>query len=297
MYAARSVHPVKAANPMNILQMRILIAVIDEGSFAAAGDAVGRSHSAISLQIKALEEELSLSLFDRVVRPPTPTAKALALVDHARKVVKLFDATQGVVAGQVVHGRLRVGAVPTVLGSFLPQALAALRTHHPDLSIDVHSGSSDRLAEQLEQGALDIAVCTRPPQPRPDLVWHHIAREPLVVIAPADVPGDEKHLLSAHPFIWFNRTTWAGSAIEAHLEARGIQVKATMEIDSLDAIESMVREGLGVSIVPVCHGSDPNRAGLRAVPFGEPPFVRDVGALLAADAPDNPLARAFLDAL
>lgn len=282
---------------MNIQQMRILIAVIDEGSFAAAGDAVARSHSAISLQIKALEEELGVSLFDRMLRPPVPNDKARALVDHARKVVKLFDATQSVVIGHVVHGRLRVGAVPTVLGSFLPKALAALRTHHPDLSIDVHSGSSDKLAEQLGQGALDIAICTKPPQPKPGLVWHHIAREPLVVIAPADMQGDEEHLLSAHPFIWFNRKTWAGAAIEAHLDARGIRVKASMEIDSLDAIESMVREGLGVSIVPVCRGSDGSWPGLRAVPFGAPPFVRDVGAFLVADAPADPLIKAFLDAL
>ncbi|MGZ2256064.1 LysR family transcriptional regulator [Roseobacter sp. A03A-229] len=282
---------------MNIQQMRILIAVIDEGSFAAAGDSVGRSHSAISLQIKALERELGLALFDRMVRPPAPTPKAKALVDHARKVVKLFDATPTIVTGQVVHGRLRVGAVPTVLGSFLPGALATLRTHHPDLSIDVHSGGSDKLAEQLLQGALDIAICTRPPQPIAGLKWHHIAREPLVVIAPEDMPGDERALLSSHPFIWFNRKTWAGSAIEAHLEVRKIEVNATMEIDSLDAIETLVREGLGVSIVPVCRGSDGSWPGLRAVPFGDPPFVRDVGALLMANAPEDPLIQAFLRAL
>ncbi len=282
---------------MNIQQMRILIAVMDEGSFAAAGDRLGRSHSAISLQIKALENELGLTLFDRMVRPPAPTPKAKALVDHARKVVQLFDATQTVVTGQVVHGRLRVGAVPTVLGSFLPGALAALRTQHPDLSIDVHSGGSDKLAAQLLEGALDIAICTRPPQAISTLRWHHIAREPLVVIAPEDVPGDERALLSSQPFIWFNRKTWAGSAIEAHLDARGIDVNATMEIDSLDAIETLVREGLGVSIIPVCRGTDGSWPGLRAVPFGDPPFVRDVGALLMANAPADPLIGAFLRAL
>ncbi|MCV3271404.1 LysR substrate-binding domain-containing protein [Roseobacter sinensis] len=282
---------------MNIQQMRILIAVIDEGSFAAAGDSVGRSHSAISLQIKALEQELGLALFDRMVRPPAPTPKAKALVDHARKVVKLFDATQTIVTGQVVHGRLRVGAVPTVLGSFLPGALATLRTHHPDLSIDVHSGGSDKLAEQLQRGALDIAICTRPPQPMAGLAWHHIAREPLVVIAPEDTAGGERDLLTSNPFIWFNRKTWAGGAIESHLEARGLEVNATMEIDSLDAIETLVREGLGVSIVPVCRGREASWPGLRAVPFGDPPFVRDVGALLMAEAPEDPLIKAFLRAL
>lgn len=282
---------------MNIQQMRILIAVIDEGSFAAAGDAVGRSHSAVSLQIKALEQELGMILFDRLVRPPAPTAKAHALADHARKVVKLFDATEEVVTGQLIHGRLRVGAVPTVLSSFLPRALAELRTQHPDLSIDVHSGSSDQLADQLTHGALDIAICTKPPREIEALDWHHIAHEPLVVIAPADAAGDEKTLLSSHPFIWFNRKTWAGSVIEAQLTARGIAVRSTMEIDSLDAIESLVREGLGVSVVPVCKDSTGRWPGLRSVPFGDPPSVRDVGALMRGGAPDDPLIRTFLRAL
>ncbi|MEM9637067.1 MAG: LysR substrate-binding domain-containing protein [Pseudomonadota bacterium] len=282
---------------MNIQQMRILIAVIDEGSFAAAGDAVGRSHSAISLQIKALEEELGIILFDRVVRPPAPTAKARALADHARKVIKLFDATGDVVSGELIFGRLRVGAVPTVLGSFLPRALAELRTQHPDLAIDVHSGSSDRLAEQLGQGALDIAICTKPPSPIQGLTWHHIAHEPLVVIAPKEAAGDERTLLSSLPFIWFNRKTWAGGAIETQLKNRSLDVHATMEIDSLDAIESMVREGLGVSIVPVCRGTRGIWPGLRSVPFGDPPFSRDVGALLSTEGPTNPLISAFLRAL
>lgn len=281
---------------MNIQQMRILLAVIDEGSFSAASDVVGRSPSAVSLQIKALEQELGLSLFDRNARPPLATAKAHALADHARRVIKLFDATPDVLAGQSVRGRLRVGAVPTVLGSFLPAALAGLRTEHPDLSIDVHSGSSDQLAQQLAHDALDVAICTRPPAPLPGLYWHHIAREPLVVIAPRDTPGTEQDLLREQPFIWFNRKTWAGGAIEAHLSQRDIAVKATMEIDSLDAIEALVREGLGVSIVPVCRGSDGTWPGLRAVPFGDPPFVRDVGALVAADGPDKPLVSAFLRA-
>ncbi|WP_299965131.1 LysR family transcriptional regulator [uncultured Roseobacter sp.] len=282
---------------MNIQHMRILIAVIDTGSFAAAGEAVGRSQSAISLQIKSLEEELGLTLFDRLVRPPRPTAKARALADHARKVVTLFDATPQVIDGDLIRGRLRVGAVPTVLSSFLPQALAELRAQHADLSIDVHSDSSDRLAAQLGEGALDVAVCTRPPSPIAGLDWHVIAQEPLMVLAPVDAGGDVRALLTGHPFIWFNRQTWAGGAIESHLAERGITVAATMEIDSLDAIQSLVRAGLGVSIVPLCRGGSGRWPGLRAVPFGDPPVTREVGALVPADARASTLIKTFLGAL
>lgn len=282
---------------MNILQMRIFLAVIDTGSFGSAGLAVGRSHSAISLQIKGLEDELGVALFDRTVRPPLPTPKARALADHARKVVTLFDASHDVVQGHLVEGRLIVGAVPTALSSFLPGALTELKALHPELSFDVRSGSSDSLAEQLMQGSLDVVICTKPPHPMPGLEWHHIADEPLAVIAPKETKGDAKTLLTCEPFIWFNRKTWAGGDIEAQLKSRGITVNATMEIDSLDAIQVMVREGLGVAIVPVCHGHSGVWPGLRSVPFGDPPHKRDIGALIMNGAASDPLIQTFLKAL
>lgn len=172
---------------MNIRQMRTLIAVVETGSFAAAGDLVGLSHSAISLQIKNLEAELGVLLFDRTLRPPTVTVQGRALTEHARKTIAMFDAASAIAKGQVVRGRLTVGAVPTILASFLPAALGQLRLLHPNLRIDVRSGSSADMAEHLLKGHLDVALCTKPLQAVQGLDWHLIAREPHVVIAPPDI--------------------------------------------------------------------------------------------------------------
>lgn len=283
---------------MNIRQMRTLVAVVELGSFAAAGDRVGLSHSAISLQIKGMEEELGVILFDRNLRPPVATAQGRALAEHARKTVAMFDAAPEVAKGDAVRGRLIVGAVPTVLASFLPAALGELRVLHPDLRIDVRSGSSAEMTSHLLKGQLDVVICTRPAQPVHGLDWYTIAQEPFVVIAPmGSTETDDEALLTQMPFIWFNRKTWAGSGIEKQLDARKIKVNATMEIDSLDAIASMVREGLGVSIVPVCKGTRPEWDGLRAIPFGDPAYAREVGALVpSAQVPDG-LIKAFLAVL
>lgn len=283
---------------MNIRQMRSLIAVVETGSFAAAGDQIGLSHSAISLQIKGMEEELGVILFDRNLRPPVATAQGRALAEHARKTVAMFDAAPAVAQGDAVRGRLTVGAVPTILASFLPAALGELRVLHPDLRIDVRSGSSERMAEHLLKGQLDVVVCTKPAQPVPGLEWHLIAHEPFVVIAPLDsAQSTDEALLTTMPFIWFNRKTWAGAGIQNQLSARKIKVNATMEIDSLDAIASMVREGLGVSIVPVCNGTRPEWVGLKAVPFGDPAYTREVGVLVPSGAAPDALTKAFFGVL
>jgi DNA-binding transcriptional LysR family regulator len=278
--------------------MRTLLAVVETGSFAAAGDQVGLTHSAISLQIKALEEELGVALFNRKTRPPTVTVQGRTLAEHSRKTIVLFDAAPSIAKGDVVRGQLIVGAVPTVLASFLPSALGELKTLHPDLRIDVRSGGSAEMASHVLKGRLDLAVCTRPEQPVSGLEWHFIAQEPFVVIAPMggkDV--DDKTLLTSLPFIWFNRKTWAGAGIANHLKARKIKVSATMEIDSLDAISSMVREGLGVSIVPVCKGADPNWENLEIIPFGDPPYTREIGALVPSGNAPDALITAFLGVL
>lgn len=283
---------------MNIRQMRSLIAVVETGSFAAAGDQVGLSHSAISLQIKGMEDELGVTLFDRKLRPPVVTAQGRTLAEHARKTVAMFDATPSIAKGDVVRGRLIVGAVPTVLASFLPAALGELRVLHPDLRIVVRSGGSAEMVAQLLKGRLDVVICTKPARPVQGLDWHLIAKEPFVVIAPTDkAHSNDVTLLTSMPFIWFNRKTWAGAGIENQLATRKIKVTATMEIDSLDAIASMVREGLGVSIVPVCKGTLAEWDGLRAVPFGDPPYVREVGALVPSDSVPDALIRVFLGVL
>ncbi len=283
---------------MNIRQMRSLVAVVETGSFAAAGDQIGLSHSAISLQIKNLEEELKVLLFDRTLRPPVATAQGRALAEHARKTISMFDAAPDIAKGDAVRGRLIVGAVPTILASFLPAALGDLRVLHPDLNIEVRSGSSAQMAEHLLKGRLDVVACIKPPQPVHGLDWHPIAKEPFVVIAPlGSIESTDQTLLTSMPFIWFNRKTWAGAGIENQLKTRKITVNAAMEIDSLDAIASMVREGLGVSIVPVCKGSRPEWDGLRAVPFGDPPYMREIGALVPSGATPDALIQAFLKVL
>lgn len=265
---------------MTIKQLKTLLAVVEARSFAAAGERLGLSPSAVSLQIKAMEEELGVALFDRIRRPAVPTARGRALVDHARKTLDLFEAAPAVARGELVRARLTIGAVPTVLASFLPAGLKHVQATYPGMRLDVRSGGSAALARDLAEGLLDVAICTRPLTPIPGLDWHVIAEEPFAVVAPAEAEGagwDE--VLRRYPFIWFNRKTWAGRSIETMLHNQGIEVKATMEIDSLEAITNLVGAGLGVSIVPVSKGRQPFSSRLRRLPFGDPVFTREVGAL------------------
>jgi DNA-binding transcriptional LysR family regulator len=272
---------------MNLRQLRTLVAIAEQGSFTAAGNAVGLSHSAVSLHVKALEEDLGIALVDRGQRPPRLTHRGAALVEQARRMAALEVEIRALGSDQALAGSLAVGVVPTEMAHLLPPALARLRALHPRLAIRVRSGLSSELAQMVRGAELDVAVATRPEITPEGLVLHEIAREPLVVIAPAAAEQTDAGLIAAHPFIWFSRKTWAGQQIERLLHARGLRPAEAMEVDSLEAIEALVAHGLGVSVVPERPGA-PLPPTLRRLPFGNPQEARH---LVLIERDRNPKAR------
>ncbi len=283
---------------MKLQQLRTIVAIADHGSFVAAGRAVGLSQSAVSLQVKGLEEELDRELFDRDLRPPRPTPAGLELIERARQILRQIEEIGGPADEGRIAGRLTVGAVPTTLSGILPRALGALRDQHPDLAITVISGSSSALVDQAMRGEIDVAVVNKPAHKLAGLAWREIADEPFHVIGLATAAGtSDRELLTNNPFIWFNRQTWAGQQIERHLSQKKIRVEASMEMDSLDAIRSMVSAGLGVSIIPLCIGADPLPANVRTVPLGDPVTCRTIGLVHQRNSPGERLIETFYEAL
>lgn len=282
---------------MDLRHLRTLIAIAEHGSFAAAGDAIGLTQSAVSLHVKALEEDLETKLFDRTTRPPRLNTRGRNLVDRAREIVEKCESLTDIVTGEALSGSLDIGSVPTLLSGILPPALSAIRQSHPDLRIRVSSGLSADLVGRVHKGELDAAVVTEPSQLQTGLSWHMFAEEPLMVIAPKGTIGvTDRELLDAGPFIRFQRFAWAGRLIDTHLKDRGIRVHTGMEIDSLEAIASMVAHGLGVSVVPDRAGAD-LPGGIVKVPFGDPPLCRVIGVVERRDNPKAHLTRALVEIL
>ena len=283
---------------MKLRQLRTLIAISEHPSFSAVGEAIGLSHSAVSLHVKALEDELGVTIADRSRRPPVLTERGHALVSLARRMVDLTDEMLALGADETLIGSLVVGVVPTAMIDLLPPALASLREAHPRLRIEIRTGLSGDLAQFVRAGEMDVAVSTAPELPLDGVRVREIVREPLHVIAPASAEEeDDRALLSAHPFIWFSRKTWAGQQIERRLIARGVVVRAGMEVDSLEAIESLVSNGLGASVVPRRAGGPRFPPSIKAVPFGDPQFERVLALIERAGNPKTRLADALLGEL
>ena len=283
---------------MNIRHLETLLAAADSGSFAAAAERVGVTQSAVSMQMKALEEELGAPLFDRARRPPTLNDTAEALMPRIRDLVRLAEEIRMAAAGGAVRGRLRLGIIPTAATGLVPDALASLADRAPDLRIRVESGLSADLVRRVAQGALDAAVVTETPRLERGLVTSTVLEEPLVVAAPAGAPGmRDRELLRALPFVRFNRRTGVGRVIDAALRQRRIAVTEGMELDSIEAILAMVGRGLGVAVAPAGSITPALEASMRVMPFGDPQVRRKVALIERARGDRDPTTSLLVAAL
>ncbi|MCB1468529.1 MAG: LysR family transcriptional regulator [Rhizobiaceae bacterium] len=271
---------------MSIRTLKTLIAVADFGSFSAAAKKVFITHAAVSQQIKALEEEWQLSLFDRKHRTPALTPAGRALVSKAREVVAAYDnIVPSVLGNQGIEGVLSLGAVPTTLTGLVPAAISKLKTDYPALHVTVVPDLTIALIQQIDRGSLDVAVVSKPQFIPRNMVWHELAEEPFELLASREAEGrDPLELLHNSPFIRFSRQAVVGGLIETWLQQNKIVVRESIELESLEAISSMVYCNLGVSIVPRTCVVTSNALPLKHLSLGKSGFSRTLGCISRADS-------------
>ena len=284
---------------MSIRNLKTLVAVADHGTFTAAADAVCVTHAAVSQQMKALEEEWQVRIFDRSRRRPQLTPIGHALVARAREIVTAYEGiVPSVLGNDGFRGELTLGAVPTTLTGLVPFAVAMLKDAHPDLHVRVVPGLTNEVASQVERGALDAAITTRLPVMPKGHEWRRIAEEPMQLLASKGTPGDDvAELLRTRPYIRFSRRAVVGAMIEGWLQRRGIVVSDSMELENLEAISSMVHADLGVSIVPAQCVRPPNPLPLKRIDLGPERCVRELGLLARSDNVKLRVLRVLLEKL
>lgn len=284
---------------MSLRHLKTLVAVADSGSFNAAAERLGVTQSAVSMQMRALEDDLEVELFDRSKRPPLLNTLGHSLLERAREIVRLYDGLQESVAkaGQLA-GALRLGAIPSVTTSILPPALASLRNRHPALQVRIESGLSTELMTKVARGALDAAVVTEPERLSKELQSATILDEALIAVRHRNAPGStDEALLSASPFVRFNRRAGFGRIVDSALRARGLKVQDAMELDSIEAILLMVSQGLGVTVVPESSIVGRFAKTLYRTPFGDPPVRRRVCLVERAGGAQTQLTAALREEL
>jgi len=283
---------------MDVKTLYTLTAVADRGSFAEAGNAIGLSLSAVSMQMRALEEELGVTLFDRSRRPPVLTDSGLALTHRARELIAHWESMSAALKRDAAVGLLKLGSVHTCVSGVLPLALKRMQQQGHRVDIHLTTGLTHELERAVHHRQLDAAIVTEPESLRSDLEFLPFADEPYVVITHRSTPGEtDEEVLQSTPYVRFNRAARVGYLIHEEMMRRRIDVRSVMEIDNLEGVIAMVANGLGSSVVPAREVKNEFPASIRSIPFGSPPLTRRLGVLVPRENPRAHLSRMLHDAL
>jgi DNA-binding transcriptional LysR family regulator len=281
---------------MNLANLATLAAIVDRGSFAAAAEAVGRTPSAVSLQVKQLESWFGRPLFDRSTRTVRPTTFGRDATAVARDVVARLDALR---TRSTVAGRVRLGAIATMQADVLPDALKRLRDRHPALDVELTLADSDALITSVKSGHLDAAVVVRPASGGSRrLDWRNLRSQPYVLLAPSSLAGrTAQEIMQRHDVIRYDPALTGGRIAARYLREVFPRAKIAMDVRSIDAIVAMVSAGLGVSIVPQPRHALLDAHGVRAIALGRRRPARQIAFVARRADADNRNVAAVAEAL
>lgn len=293
---------------IDVRRLKVLQAVVETGSVAAAALRLNYTPSAVSQQMSTLERETGVQLLERVGRGVRPTEAALLLCEHTSRVFESIkdaeDALVALRAGQ--SGRLRLGAFPSASSSLIPGALAAFRELHPHVALEFVVGEPDEVLSGLREGSLDVAVTILMTSPS-DLVdngldYHYLLSDEYRVVLP------RTHSLSLERNVdleslatenWVGVSSCPGHcqlAVEDACESAGFRPTYALEADEYPTALGFVAAGIGVALVPLLALGDSLR-GVSVHRLNGTQPVRHIWAVTRPSLADQIPIRAMLSCL
>jgi DNA-binding transcriptional LysR family regulator len=271
---------------MNLSTLRTLVEVARVGSFALAADRLGLTLSAVSSQLKSLEQELDVSLFDRSFRPPRMTPEGRRILTHARTILTEMQEIRSIgEPDDAIKGSYRIGIIPTAMVRLLPQFLIASSRRYPAAKFAIESGSTAELVQRLILGELDIALLTETLSKTEGLAFEALIDERFVLAVPKQAKRwsldrcarDLNHVRLAKP------ASGIDQLVTHKLSELDIICHATQLVDSVEAAIECVNAGIAFSILPE---PDVHRYATTAVARRVPElnFIRRIGLATREDS-------------
>lgn len=237
----------------SIRLLKNFLVIARHKSVAAASREIGLTPAAAGQQIQQLEEEIGLELFDRTKRSLSLNTSGRSLIEPIQEIIARYEALGSNLKSDL-SGTIVIGALVSSLMGAFGKTLNELKLHYPDLEIKLLAGLSSNFLDQVLEGSIDGAIVTESPFTLPqNIQWTELYREPMILIAPTQdskkvtKPSSSKLKL---PFIRFERNTWTGHLIDQTIKANKLSIEESMELNSVEAIIELVRQGIGYSIVP-----------------------------------------------
>jgi DNA-binding transcriptional LysR family regulator len=273
---------------LNLDQLRTLETVVRLGSFTGAARELNLSQSAVSVQIRELEERLGVLLVERLGKKAYATIAGQEVIERATKIGEEAEAIVTAMRrfrdGWI--GRVRMGTGLSALMYFLPPVIKSLRAEHPGIELLIRNLTTAESVEAILENKIDLGVVTLPID-EPLIRVEALSDERMVAILPADLKGVPDVVDPA--FAAHQQLILEPGAIQ-HVVLRWLSQavptpKATMVIGTVEALKAVVAVGLGISIVPEMAISGMEK-GLVVRPL-DPPLHRTLAVIQHHNKPEE----------
>jgi DNA-binding transcriptional LysR family regulator len=221
--------------------LRAIVAVADAGGVTRAASMLNLTQSAVSMQIRRLEENLGIDLFTRAARKMEPSRAGEQLISYARRMLALNDEALMSLAPQAFEQELRLGVPYDIVAPQMPGILKRLSSGWPKMRINLVSSYTKTLKEGFARGDYDLILTT---EQRPDPQAEVLASRRLVWVGAGDSSAHEARPLR----LAFKETCFFRPVAHAALDAAGIPWESAFNGDSEAVVEATVAAGLGVTV-------------------------------------------------
>ncbi len=284
---------------INFKLLGTFLAVAENASFRKAADQTHLSLPAVSMQIKQLEDQLGVALFQRTTRKVDLTQAGEQLMISARKAMAEIDA--GLVqiqhAVNVQQGHLSFGCVPTVAGSRLPQILLKFSKKYPGISVRVRELAHQELLEAVRRREVDFGIGPVP-EKKGELDFSPIFVDEYFALLPKAFhdggrAGISLRELAKMPMLTLSNSTLFRNHLDSVLKANDVETELNYEFTHVSTLIAMAEAGLGIAVLP--RIAIPRKTPLKAVRITGPAISRTIAIITIRGHSLSPAAARLVD--
>ena len=273
---------------LNLDQLRALETVAELASFTGAARRLNLSQSAVSVQIRELEDRCGVRLIERLGKKAYATAAGREVIERARRISRETDAITASMRrfreGWI--GRVHMGAALTALMYLLPPVLKKLRADHPGIDLFISNAPTTAMVDSVLQNEMDIGLVTLPVA-ESRLIVTPLHLELMVAILPAstpDIPEEVTPEYAAEQFLVLEFGA-VSTLIKDWLSVQTLAPQSAMIVSAIEAVKVVVSAGIGMSIVPAM--SVVQRSDDIVVRPLNPPLTRTLALIQHRNKPDD----------
>ncbi|HXW84405.1 MAG TPA: LysR substrate-binding domain-containing protein [Candidatus Binataceae bacterium] len=289
---------------MHIETLKVFCDIIESGSFSYAASQNFVTQSAVSQQVRSLEEKYDCRLIERGRAGVKPTPAGQILYTASKEIVRRFMELENRLReiGSVIAGSIRVGTVYSVGLHELPPYLTEFLRNYPAVNVHLEYLRSNKIYEDLIEGKIDLGVVAYPAK-RSQIVSIAFRHDELVLVVPPD-NALAKHnkinvgQLAGQKFVGYERDIATRKASDRILREHGVKPQYVIEFDNIETIKRAVEIGLGCAIVPrMTVENEVQRGSLKMLEFSEGSFMRPLAIIYKRGRELSPAVRKFIEVL